>query len=50
MRKYNTEALAKQEMEQYYAKSLHLLNLLNAPREKIESMLAYADWLYRRDH
>lgn len=50
LRKYNTEALARQEMEQYYAKSLHLLNLLNAPREKIESMLAYADWLYRRDH
>ncbi|HZK08315.1 MAG TPA: polyprenyl synthetase family protein [Bacteroidales bacterium] len=50
MRKYNTEELARQEMEQYYAKSIHLLNLLNAPREKIESMLAYAEWLYRRDH
>ncbi|MDD2631514.1 MAG: polyprenyl synthetase family protein [Bacteroidales bacterium] len=50
MQKYDTEALAQQEMEQYYATSLHLLNLLYAPREKIEAMLAYAQWLYRRDH
>jgi geranylgeranyl diphosphate synthase type II len=50
MRKYQIEEIAGQEMEQYYAKSIQILNLLKAPREKIESMLAYTDWLYRRDH
>jgi geranylgeranyl diphosphate synthase type II len=50
MRKYQVEKVAGQEMEQYYAKSIQILNLLKAPREKIESMLAYTDWLYRRDH
>lgn len=50
MRKYATEELVIREMEQYYAKSIQLLNLLKVPREKTEPMLAYAEWLYRRDH
>jgi geranylgeranyl diphosphate synthase type II len=50
MRKYQIEEVAGHEMEQYYSKSIQILNLLKAPREKIESMIAYADWLYRRDH
>jgi geranylgeranyl diphosphate synthase type II len=50
MQKYRIEELATHEMEQHYAKSTQLLNLLKAPREKVESMLAYAEWLYRRNH
>ncbi|NCA84741.1 MAG: polyprenyl synthetase family protein [Clostridia bacterium] len=50
MQKYRIEELVTQEMTQHYTKSTQLLNLLKAPREKVESMLAYAEWLYRRNH
>lgn len=38
------------EMEKYFGKSLELMHKIEAPQEKKNQMISYAEWLYQRDH
>lgn len=48
--KYDVKQHLVKEMEKFFGKSLELMEQVNAPKEKKNRMISYAEWLYKRDH
>lgn len=48
--KYDLKTHITGEMENFYGKSLELMDKVDAPREKKNRMISYAEWLYKRDY
>lgn len=48
--KYDVKHHITIEMEKFFGKSLEMMEMVDAPKEKKNRMISYAEWLYKRDH